>query len=112
MGSSTDRRSFGALLKQQRLAAGLTQAALGERAGIAERTIQDLERDVARPRRETIQRLIDALELAPADRAVFEAVSPSPRQRSGAGDAGVRPVRRHRTAARGACRCAHGIARS
>jgi predicted ATPase/DNA-binding XRE family transcriptional regulator len=84
VGSSTDRRSFGALLKQQRLAAGLTQAALGERAGIAERTIQDLERDVARPRRETVQRLIEALELAPADRAVFEAVSPSPRQRSGA----------------------------
>jgi predicted ATPase/DNA-binding XRE family transcriptional regulator len=80
--SSTSRRSFGALLKEQRLAAGLTQAALGERAGIAERTIQDLERGITLPRRETVRRLSAALGLAPAEQADFESVSPAPRRRA------------------------------
>jgi non-specific serine/threonine protein kinase len=77
---STETESFGALLRQHRLRAGLTQAALAERAGIAERTIQDLERGVARPRRETVRRLISTLALPPEDRSAFEAVTPAPRR--------------------------------
>ena len=41
--------NFGALLRQHRLALGLTQEALAERAGLSWRTVQDLERGVARP---------------------------------------------------------------
>jgi predicted ATPase/DNA-binding XRE family transcriptional regulator len=74
---------FGELLRQHRLAAGLTQEALAERAGLAERTIQDLERGVARPRRETLRRLVVALTPAPAARAHFEQASLAPRRRAG-----------------------------
>jgi predicted ATPase/transcriptional regulator with XRE-family HTH domain len=71
---------FSALLRQQRLAAGLTQAALAERAGLSERTVQDLERGIARPRRDTIGRLLNAL-APPADvRAQLEAVTATPRR--------------------------------
>ncbi len=38
---------FGALLRQHRLAAGLMQEALAERAGLGVRSIQGLERGVA-----------------------------------------------------------------
>jgi predicted ATPase/transcriptional regulator with XRE-family HTH domain len=64
------------------LAAGLTQAALAERAGVAERTIQDLERGAARPRWATVRRLAAALGLLPAARAELEAVSSAPRRRA------------------------------
>ena len=37
--------SFGELLRQRRLAAGLTQEALAERAGVSAKAISDLERD-------------------------------------------------------------------
>src|SRR5262245_28629830 len=80
--SSMENRSFAALLREQRLAAGLTQAALGERAGVAERTIQQLERGTARPQSDTVRRLVDALEPSPEDRAGLEAVTPSPRRRN------------------------------
>ena len=40
MNDQAESSSFGALLRQQRLAAGFTQAALAERAGVSERTIQ------------------------------------------------------------------------
>jgi transcriptional regulator with XRE-family HTH domain len=76
-------QTFGTLLRQQRLAAGLTQAALAELAGIAERTVQDLERGAARPRRATVRRLVDALAPPPEIRAQLEAATPTPRQRAG-----------------------------
>lgn len=61
--------TFGALLKRLRLAAGLTQEALAERAGLSARAVSDLERDPARtPRLETVTLLADALELAPEAR--------------------------------------------
>jgi serine/threonine-protein kinase len=64
---------FGALLKQYRVAAGLTQEGLAELAGVSVRGISDLERGVAlRPQRETLHALMDALQLAPHDRAIFE----------------------------------------
>ncbi|MDP8921986.1 MAG: helix-turn-helix domain-containing protein, partial [Chloroflexota bacterium] len=83
--------SFAMLLRQYRLAAGLTQAALAERAGLAERTIQDLERGVGRPRRETFHRLTAALHLAPDARAEFERSTSSPRHRRGRRAEGILP---------------------
>src|SRR5947209_3707164 len=59
---------FGVLLKRYRLAAGLSQANLAERAHLSARGISDLERGARRaPRQATVQRLIDALQLDPAD---------------------------------------------
>jgi predicted ATPase len=65
---SVESHTFGALLRQHRLAAGLTQAALAELAGVADRTIQQLA---------------TALGLLPAARAELEAVSSAPRRRRG-----------------------------
>jgi predicted ATPase/transcriptional regulator with XRE-family HTH domain len=86
---------FGTLLRQFRLAAGLTQATLAERAGVSERTVQELERMTSRPRRDTTRRLIAALDPPPGLRAQLEAVVPSPRRRtsrwvSGQDDVGPR----------------------
>src|SRR6478672_4094207 len=60
--------SFAHLLQYYRKAAGLTQEALAEQANLSARAISDLERGVKRrPRRETLQLLITALTLTPAD---------------------------------------------
>jgi transcriptional regulator with XRE-family HTH domain len=49
---------FGALLRRHRVAAGLTQEALAERAGISARAVSDLERGLYRaPHRDTVDRL-------------------------------------------------------
>ena len=62
--------SFGELLRQRRLATGLTQEALAERAGISAKAVSDLERDPDRtPRLDTVGLLADALGLDPAGRA-------------------------------------------
>ena len=64
--SSLPAPTVGTLLKRYRRAAGLTQEALAERAGISADTISELERGVSlRPRSDTIDRLADALGLAP-----------------------------------------------
>jgi transcriptional regulator with XRE-family HTH domain len=42
--ASTQPPTFGQLLKRCRIAAGLTQEALGERAGLSARGISDMER--------------------------------------------------------------------
>jgi predicted ATPase/transcriptional regulator with XRE-family HTH domain/TolA-binding protein len=61
---------FGALLKRQRLAAGLTQEALAQRAGLSPKAVSDLERDPARtPRLGTVTLLADALGADPQRRA-------------------------------------------
>src|SRR6266849_3717355 len=73
--------TFGELLRQYRLAAGLTQEGLAERAGLSEHGIQKLERGATHPSRETAQRLELALKLEPDEQARFRAA--------------VRPVRRH-----------------
>ena len=83
MSDASGNRSFGAVLREQRFDAGLTQAVLAQRAGLAERTIQDLERGIARPRRETVRRLVAALKPPPDVRAKLEAVTPMPRDRRG-----------------------------
>src|SRR5829696_3553637 len=69
--------SFAALLRRYRVAAGLSQEALAERAGLSARAISDLERGVRRaPYRETVSLLADALGLRDGDRAALrEAVN-------------------------------------
>jgi transcriptional regulator with XRE-family HTH domain len=46
--SAEGTRSFGALLRRHRIAAGLTQEALADRAGLSVRGIADLERGARR----------------------------------------------------------------
>src|SRR5215471_17440985 len=63
---------FGALLRRYRAAAGLSQEALAERAGLSRRGISDLERGARNfPYGETIRRLADALQLNPDQRATL-----------------------------------------
>src|SRR5438067_10469910 len=75
---------FGALLRRFRAAAGVSQEALAERAGLSRRGIADLERGARNfPYGDTIRRLADALELAPDERAALLAAgsresSPAP----------------------------------
>ena len=72
---------FGDVLRACRLEAGLTQAALAERAGLSVRAIQHLEAGMGQPYPDTARRLADALELTVAVRAHFEAAGrPSPRR--------------------------------
>src|SRR6266849_6717474 len=56
--------ALGDLLRRHRLAAGLTQEALAEQAGLSARGIADLERGTRRfPYAHTMQRLVETLEL-------------------------------------------------
>jgi class 3 adenylate cyclase/tetratricopeptide (TPR) repeat protein/DNA-binding XRE family transcriptional regulator len=68
-GSMTDEpRSFGELLRHYRLAAGLTQEALAEKAGLSVRGLSDLERGLRQsPHPDTVRRLGDALGLERGD---------------------------------------------
>src|SRR2546423_14131559 len=68
--------TFGALLRQYRRAAGLTQEALAERAGITAQAISALERGIRRrPHPSTVRLLAAALRLHAQDRAAFEAAA-------------------------------------
>jgi predicted ATPase/DNA-binding XRE family transcriptional regulator len=68
--------SFGALLKRYRLAAGLTQEDLAERAGLSAKGISDLERGARQqPRLDTLHLLVAALQLTDAERALLEAAA-------------------------------------
>jgi tetratricopeptide (TPR) repeat protein/transcriptional regulator with XRE-family HTH domain len=70
---------FGGLLKRYRLRAGLTQEGLAERALLSPRGIQDLERGVnRRPRKDTVERLIEALKMDADDRTALEAAARVP----------------------------------
>jgi predicted ATPase/transcriptional regulator with XRE-family HTH domain len=75
---------FGELLRRHRIAAGLTQAGLAERGGLGIRSIQDLERGAHQPHRDTLQKLVHALNLVGEPRRQLEAATqPTPRgQRS------------------------------
>src|SRR2546421_5768336 len=78
-GRSTDMAmrqppAFGALLKRYRHAAGLTQEALAEQAGLSTRAISDLERGLkVRPHKDTVALLAAALQLTPPEHAAFVA---------------------------------------
>src|SRR5579884_1836264 len=71
--STVRQLTFGELVRRHRLAAGLTQAELAERAGISIRSVSETERNLSRPHTYTVSRLADALALTGADRAPFEA---------------------------------------
>src|ERR687883_75683 len=72
-----DETGFGERLRRYRITAGLTQETLAERTGLSVRGIADLERGARRfPHVDTIRRLAEALQLAPADRAALVAAGP------------------------------------
>jgi len=68
----TAAESIAALVRRYRVAAGLSQEALAEQAGLSARGLSDLERGLSRtPRLHTLARLADALGLAGAERAAL-----------------------------------------
>lgn len=68
--------TFANLLRYHRLAAGLTQEELAERAHLSVDAISMLERGARRsPRKDTVRLLADAMALAPDDRAAFVAAA-------------------------------------
>jgi class 3 adenylate cyclase len=73
MSGGAETLGFGARLRHHRLVAGLTQAALAERAGISTRGLQHLEAGEARPYKQTLERLARALNLAPEQQARLDA---------------------------------------
>jgi predicted ATPase/DNA-binding XRE family transcriptional regulator len=77
----SEARPFGRLLTDYRCAAGLTQEALAERAGLSTSAISLLERGArTSPRNSTLALLAEALRLSPNERRVFVAAA----RRSGA----------------------------
>ncbi len=73
--------TLGDLLRRYRLAAGLSQEALAERATMSVEAISALERGVRQvPRPETVMLLADALRLSPQERAMFGAAIPQKRR--------------------------------
>jgi transcriptional regulator with XRE-family HTH domain len=83
MGTTNEPRTFGRLLRQQRLAASLTQEALAERVGLGLRSVQALESGTRLPLRETLEALAQALELVSEQRARLTlAAQPIPRRRN------------------------------
>jgi len=77
----TQTMSFGDLLRRYRLAAGLTQEALAERASLSVRAISDLERGLRNaPRRETVRLLTDTLALDTAAGERLQTAARRPRR--------------------------------
>jgi predicted ATPase/DNA-binding XRE family transcriptional regulator len=71
--------TFGALLKRYRMAAGLTQEALAERASLSTRAVSDLERGLSRaPRYDTLDLLTRAMNLEAEPRAALFAAARPP----------------------------------
>jgi predicted ATPase/transcriptional regulator with XRE-family HTH domain len=65
--------TFSELLKRHRLAAGITQEELAQRAGLSLRGVGDLERGTRRtPRKDTVKLLANALGLSSDEMAVLE----------------------------------------
>lgn len=76
--TAAEQVGFGVVLRRARLAAGLTQEELAERANLSVRAIASLEQGTRRsPHRHTLQVLADALGLADSDREHFEAAARS-----------------------------------
>ena len=75
--------SFAELLRRHRLAAGLTQEALADLAGLSVHGVQRLESGASRPYRETIRRLAHGLRLPGEDATALQEAAPlAPRRRS------------------------------
>jgi tetratricopeptide (TPR) repeat protein len=67
------RHTFGALVRQHRRAAAMTQAALAAKAGLSVYSISNIERGVAHiPRKDTVDLLAQALQLNERARMEFE----------------------------------------
>jgi transcriptional regulator with XRE-family HTH domain/tetratricopeptide (TPR) repeat protein len=77
--------AFGALLRDLRLRARVTQAELAARAGLSVRTVRNLETGRTVPRPDTVRLVAAALELPAADRATLRAAGrgddPAPNRR-------------------------------
>src|SRR5207249_3281844 len=77
---ASELATFATLLKRYRMAAGLTQEELAERANLSVRGVSNLERGVRHlPQHTTIELLAEALQLAGPDRAT-RAQRPSPHE--------------------------------
>src|SRR5579862_6276195 len=73
---SSGAHELAELLKQWRIAAGVTQEELAERAGVSVRAISDLERGLRRaPHKETLNLLADALRMPDDERATLHAAA-------------------------------------
>ncbi len=66
-----DGASFGRRVKQARGMLGLTQEVLADRVGCAVQTIRKIEADERRPSLMMAERLAQALEVPPEERAPF-----------------------------------------
>jgi len=64
--------NFALLLRRHRQATQMTQEDLAEQSGLSVRAISDLERGVRQPRKDTVQMLLEALQLAPDERVKLE----------------------------------------
>jgi predicted ATPase/DNA-binding XRE family transcriptional regulator len=74
---------FGTLLKQYRLASGVTQERLAEQARISAAAVGSLERGIRRaPHRETVALLAEALSLSGPEKASFETAAEHARARA------------------------------
>ncbi|HET9979335.1 MAG TPA: AAA family ATPase [Ktedonobacterales bacterium] len=84
--------AFGDVLRRLRILAGMSQEELAARASLSARAISDLERGVKRaPRRDTIQLLVEALQLSGEERAAFVASAREPAARPAARPTGKMP---------------------
>jgi len=63
--------AFGGWLRQRRRALGLTQDELARQVGCSTITLRKLEAEERRPSEQIVERLADALNVAPSDRANF-----------------------------------------
>ncbi|MGH2514243.1 MAG: ATP-binding protein [Ktedonobacterales bacterium] len=73
---TTRLQAFASLLNRYRIAAGITQEELAERAGVSARSISDMERGVPHtPRKVTVRLLAVALDLSPPDYEAFAAAA-------------------------------------
>jgi predicted ATPase/DNA-binding XRE family transcriptional regulator len=70
--------AVGEILRRYRLAAGLTQEGLAERAGLGVRSIQAIESGTNTPTRETLRRLAAALNLCEAEHEALAAAARRP----------------------------------
>jgi non-specific serine/threonine protein kinase len=90
--TATETPRFGALLHQYRLAAGLSQEALAERAGVSARAVSDLERGQRQaPYPRTVRQLAKALRLGADERARLLAAVPPRRGPTPLDPAAARP---------------------
>jgi predicted ATPase/DNA-binding XRE family transcriptional regulator len=68
--------AFGDLLKRYRVAAGLTQEELAQRAGLSPKAVSDLERGARRfPRKDTVALLAEALGVSERERTTLESAA-------------------------------------